>query len=79
MAIEKKLSWKGKWSTDLENNRVRKHFGPGARKMKQRPLYHSIRHGRITQLAKEYLVEDGVLAGIGRWARLTNAYKSKQF
>lgn len=66
------LSWKGKWSNTCDLKYLRYAVGVKAEQRNQSVLYHSLRHGRITELKKLYMLSNDQLVAFGRWVRPTN-------
>ncbi len=66
------LAWAGRWPDHLNLSYLRAVVGPQAQKRDQVVTYHSLRHGRITELAKFYGLSNDLPVRFGRWVRALN-------
>ncbi len=73
------LAWAGRWPDHLDLTYLRALVGPKANERNQVVTYHSLRHGRVTELAKFYGVSTDALVRFGRWVRASNVNVYNQF
>ncbi len=65
-------SWVGKWAPSLDLRVLQTICRAKADKQRERVLYHSLRHGRITDLRRMYQLSKDQLQLVGRWVRASN-------
>ncbi len=69
---KKDLRWAGRWSDTMDLTHLRAIVGHLAEQNNEVVTYHSLRHGRITELSRIYCMSTEELLNFGRWVRASN-------